>query len=61
MNRPRPAYIEDKIALERARREARRTHAQPCDCGYCITRERVEELLQARVAEERAKAGEVPF
>lgn len=57
----RPAYIEAKIALEQARREARRTHAQPCDCAYCITRERVRELLVQRIAAQRAQVGEPPF
>ena len=61
MTRFRPAYLAAKIALERARREAWRTHVQPCDCPYCISRERVAELVQAAIARNAATEQEVPF
>lgn len=50
-----------RIALERARRKARQSHAQPCDCAYCITAERAHELLTLRAAETARRSGEVPF
>ena len=50
-----------RIALERARRKARQSHAQPCDCAYCITAERAHELLTLRAAESTRNAEEIPF
>ena len=61
MNRRRPAYLADKIALEQRRRENRRTHAQPCDCWACMTRERQAELLAAALARNPSAREEVPF
>lgn len=57
----RPAYLADKIAFQRARREARATHGQPCDCAYCLTVARADELLRERIRLERLLAGEPPF
>lgn len=57
----RPDFRARRIALERARRKARATHAQPCDCTYCISADRVRELLALRAAESMRGSEEVPF
>lgn len=56
-----PTYVRDRIALEQARREARRTHARPCDCWACLTPQRVEEMVQAALARNPSAREEVPF
>lgn len=61
MSRPRPDYVDAWVAFRLAQQVARRDHDQPCDCPYCISSERIRELLQARVAAERERAGEPPF
>lgn len=57
----RPAYVERKVAFQKARRAARRTHRQPCDCGYCLTTTRMEELKVAALARNPGAGEEVPF
>ena len=57
----RPAYIERKIALERARSAARRTHAQPCRCPFCLTPAQVETMLAAVLARNASATEEAPF
>ena len=58
---PRPAYIERKIDFQLARQRAKRTHPQPCDCDYCISQDRVEAILRARIEAQRRQVGEPPF
>lgn len=54
-------YEEERIAFRRERATARRTHPQPCDCPYCISVERIDEIIRARVAKARELLGEAPF
>jgi hypothetical protein len=61
MSRPRPEWLERKIDYTLARQRARREHDQPCDCPYCLTSARVEELIAERIRLERLLAGEPPF
>lgn len=51
----------ERRELARAKAKARREHPQPCDCSLCITPERVDAIIKARVAAARDLLGEAPF
>ena len=54
-------YQRERIELQQAKRRARREHPQPCDCPLCITAERADARIKARVAAMRETLGEAPF
>jgi hypothetical protein len=58
--RRRPAYVEERIAVERQRREARKTHSPKCFCPYCLDHDKFQALVDAALAR-NAPAEEVPF
>ena len=57
----RPDFIERRLDFTIARQRARRTHVQPCDCGYCITSERIETRMRETIARQRQGQSEAPF
>lgn len=54
-------YRRERAELAKARAKARREHPQPCDCPYCISPRRADELIRARVTAMRRILGEPPF
>ena len=61
MNRRRPAYLADKIALERKRREHRREAPRGCRCPFCLTKADFEALVAAALARNASATSEPPF
>jgi hypothetical protein len=57
----RPDHIQERIDFHLARQRARRTHAQPCDCPYCITTARIHELIQANAERNKPTWEDIPF
>ena len=61
MPSPLRDYQWRRIDLALARQRAQRTHAQPCNCPYCITQAEVDRILRERIEAEHRRAGPVPF
>ena len=53
-------YQEERIALERAKREARKSHDPNCICPYCMTAEKAHEIFERALERSRAAFDEVP-
>ena len=61
MSRGRPDFIQRRIDFQLARQRAKRTHPQPCDCGYCISQDRVEAIIRRRLEAQARANGPAPF
>lgn len=57
----RPAYLDDRIALERARREHRAHPPRGCRCPLCLSPEEWRKFMDAAVNRDRSPIEEVPF
>jgi len=57
----RPDFIQQRIDFHLARQRARRTHAQPCPCPYCLTSEEIARRIKANVERNSATWEEIQF
>ena len=57
----RQEWLQRRIDFRLARQRAKRTHPQPCDCGYCISQDRVEAIIKARLEAQARATGPAPF
>lgn len=57
----RPAYLDDKIALEQARREHLKHPPKGCACPLCLSPEEWRKLVEAALARNASAGEEVPF
>ena len=60
-SRPRPAYVEERIALQRQIAEHRRQAPKTCICPWCLDAELVHDLLARKLAANHGRGEEVPF
>ena len=56
-----PEWLQRRIDFRLARQRAKREHPQPCDCGYCISQDRVEAIIRKRIEDQARANGPAPF
>ena len=61
MTRTRRDYIERKIALQLQRQKHWRERSADCACPQCISTERFDAILKARLDAQEAVNGPAPF
>ena len=61
MTRRRPAYLADKIELERYRRRHRREAPKGCRCPFCLTDADFKALVAAALARNDRGGDEIAF